>query len=572
MIVHNFKRLTTLTLATMVLSGCAIQRINESVERTQVQEDSAMNMLERMRNMQTARQMAGGSLIRSDSIWVDTTPVPAAPSTITGEPSQLECPITFIPVTGVTISEFAKSVTTQCGIPVRVTQDALALLNGYAHAYTDPARTQGAVANSVTAQGLPSPNLASIGPVGPASALPMPSSSFVPVNNVGNTISGINWKDKPLKGLLDQVTARLGLGWKLQDNAIVIFHTDTRVYHLYAIPGVAKMSSAVKSGADSSSSSSSNTTPGSFSSEGSSQSTALNFETNIIADIDKTIQNMLTPQFGRSAISPSTGTVTVTDRPEVLDRISSYLENENKRITRQVLLNVKVLAVSVNDGDSIGINWDAVYSSLNKYGIGLSTAFPGVGGGASGSIGILNPSSRWDGTQLLVEALSSVGRVSTVTAPSVTTLNLQPAPVLVGSQQSYLASVATTDTANVGSTSTLTPGTITTGFNMTLLPYLMEGPDMLLQYSINLSSLTRLREVESAGQKIEIPEVANRIFSQRVRLRSGETLILSGFEQSSDNASKQGTGESDFWLLGGKGSQAKARDVIVILITPVVME
>src|SRR3546814_12956968 len=99
---------------------------------------------------------------------------------------------------------------------------------------------------------------------------------------------------------------------------------------------------------------------------------------------------------------------------------------------------------------------------------------------------------------------------------------------------------------------------------MTLLPYLMDGPDMLLQYSINLSALTRLRQVESGGQMIEIPEVANRIFSQRVRLRSGETLILSGFEQTIDDAGKEGVGDSGFWLLGGKGTPAKSRDGICI--------
>lgn len=566
MISRTAKRFATLALTTVVLSGCAVQRINDSVDRSQAREDSAKSMLERMRSTQTAREQAGGSLIRSDAIWVDTTPIPAAAATISGKPSQLECPITFIPVTGVTISEFAKSVTTQCGVPVRVTQDALAMLNGYAPGSAQGSASAGAT-NAVATEGLPSPNLAAFGT---GSSPGGGGASFIPINNVGNTISGIHWKDKPLRGLLDQVTARLGLGWKFQDNAVVIYHTDTRVFHLYAIPGVAKMSSSVKSGAESSNNS--NSTQGSFSSEGSSQSTGLTFETNIIEDIQKTIENMLTPAFGRSAISPSTGTVTVTDRPEVLDRIASYLESENQRITRQVLLNVKVLAVTVNDGDSMGINWDMVYRSLDRYGIGLSSAFPGAGGGASGSVGILNPSSRWNGTELLVDALSTIGRVSTVTAPSVTTLNLQPAPVLVGSQQSYLASVSTTDTANVGSTSTLTPGTITTGFNMTLLPYLMEGPDMLLQYSINLSSLTRLREVESGGQKIEIPEVANRIFSQRVRLRSGETLILSGFEQSNDDASKQGVGDSGFWLFGGSGKQSKTRDVIVILITPVVME
>src|SRR3546814_9530259 len=133
-----------------------------------------------------------------------------------------------------------------------------------------------------------------------------------------------------------------------------------------------------------------------------------------------------------------------------------------------LLLNVKVLSVTVSVSDSVGINWNMVYNSLDKFGIGLSTAFTG-GGGASGSIGILNPSSRWNGSELLIDALSSVGRVSTVTAPSVTTLNLQPAPVLVGSQHSYLASVSTTDTANVGSQRPLTPGTHPTGFHMTLL-------------------------------------------------------------------------------------------------------
>src|SRR3546814_3811594 len=86
---------------------------------------------------------------------------------------------------------------------------------------------------------------------------------------------------------------------------------------------------------------------------------------------------MLTPGVGLSSISPSTGTITVTDRPEVIELIASYLEDENKRITRQVLLNVKVLSVTVSDSDSVGINWNMVYNSLDKFGIGLSTAFTG---------------------------------------------------------------------------------------------------------------------------------------------------------------------------------------------------
>lgn len=145
-------------------------------------------------------------------------------------------------------------------------------------------------------------------------------------------------------------------------------------------------------------------------------------------------------------------------------------------------------------------------------------------------------------------------------------------PVQVARQTSYLASVQTTNTAQVGSTTALTPGTVTTGFNMNLLPYVMPDNNLLLQYSINLSALQRLRSVTSGGSTIEIPEVDNRIFSQKVRLKSGETLVLSGFEQSIDNGNKQGVGNPNNILLGGGMGTDNRRDVIVVLITPVVMD
>src|SRR5690606_28678427 len=138
---------------------------------------------------------------------------------------------------------------------------------------------------------------------------------------------------------------------------------------------------------------------------------------------------------------------------------------------------------------------------------------------------------------------------------SITTLNLKPAPILIGRQTTYLAEVSTTALAGNGtgssSTQSLTPGTITTGFNMTLLPYLMDGPEMLLQYSVNLSALNAMNTASSGGNMIQMPDLDNRIFSQSVRLRSGETLVLSGFDQTINNAKKRGTGDPNFWLLGG---------------------
>lgn len=227
--------------------------------------------------------------------------------------------------------------------------------------------------------------------------------------------------------------------------------------------------------------------------------------------------------------------------------------------------------MTLTDKDDLGIDWNLVYKAVNgKWGLGWKNVTQTDAAAVQGSVSILDTSSQWAGSNLLVKALAQQGRVSTITSPSVTTLNLQPVPVQVARQTSYLASIQTTNTADVGSTTSLTPGTVTSGFNMNLLPYVMPGKELLLRYSINLSALKQIRQVSSGDNTIEIPEVDNRIFSQMVKLRSGETLVLSGFEQSVDNGSKAGVGSASNWLMGGSLKRDNSKDVIVVLITPIV--
>ena len=59
------------------------------------------------------------------------------------------------------------------------------------------------------------------------------------------------------------------------------------------------------------------------------------------------------------------------------------------------------------------------------------------------------------------------------------------------------------------------------------------------------------------------------IYAQ-VRMRSGETLVLSGFDQTSEQGTKAGTGSSWNFMLGGGATRDTTRDVIVVLITPII--
>lgn len=564
-------RLAAAALLVALLPGCASwNRIDQSVRRAEASADSAQVSIDELRATRGAARR--DTVVFTDSPWVDTKAISLRKTPTTMAASQLSCDVTFAPSSPIDLMEFAQWVTTICGIPVRVAPDAINAVNGLASTAGDGTGAPTTGAPRAQATTLDRSNTRN-------NATSIPSAAVR-----ASQITDIRWANRPVKGLLDVVTAKLGLSWKYDDGIVTIHYLDTRSYQIFAIPSTTQTESLVTSGTTSStgvSGGSSGGTSGGSSSgiqgtAGSSQSTSIVSKTSITDDLERNVKAMLTPTVGRMAMSTSTGSLTVTDTPETLARIATYIAAENARITRQVLLNVKVLSVSLTDKDSLGLDWSVLYSSLSKnFGMSLSTAFTNDIKGASGSIAIANTAGgeyqKYAGSNAIVKAIGEQGRVSVMTSPSVTTLNMQPVPVQVAKQTSYLASVQTTTTASVGSTTSLTPGTVTTGFNMRVLPVVMNDSQLLLQFDVNLSALNKIRQVISGSSMIEIPEVDNRIFSQKVSLRSGQTLVLSGFEQRVDQGNKQGLGSPDNLMFGSQGTDNR-RDVIVVLITPVLLD
>jgi type IVB pilus formation R64 PilN family outer membrane protein len=152
------------------------------------------------------------------------------------------------------------------------------------------------------------------------------------------------------------------------------------------------------------------------------------------------------------------------------------------------------------------------------------------------------------------------------------TMNNQPVPLQVGRQTSYLASSTTTLTQGAGATTTLTPGLITTGFSMSLVPHMLEKGKLLLQFAINISSLLNLSAITSGQSTIQTPDIDTRNFLQRVMLNSGDTLVMTGFEQVIMSSKGQGIGSASNTALGGGINRSSDRSVLVILIQPMVSE
>ena len=560
--------ISCLGVAVLLCSSCSLQPVSESSRRAEQDavEASRYAALARHQQPEPPRE----TVIFSDKPWVSTRPIIAK----RGLPAALDCERTYRPAGAVSISDVAQFITHECGLSVRVAPDAI---NPQVNARTPQVNQSASGPPPVMA---PNPeSLAGLFPPGFSSegGLPLRGMDFADVG-APRTVSGIKFSGR-ISGLLDLVTSRLGLAWQYSpvERAVRVYYFDTQVFEVYAFGDKQVIENTVKSGMTTTSGTSGGSGSGSGASgeSGSHQSTQVSLNTSILSDIEQNVQAMLSPSPpGRLFMAASTGTLTVTDRPEVLDRVAAYLAKTNRAITRQVLFNVKVFEVALTDKDQLALDWSAVYKSLaNNWGFSLGNTLSGISDNAiSGSIGIVDGAkSPWAGSTAIIKALAEQGRVSNVRSPSVTTLNLQPAPIQIGNVKGYIPSSTTSNTASVGSSTTLNAGTITSGFNMTLLPRITQDDEVLVMISINMSSKPVFQTFTSNESSVQTADYDTKVLSPKVKLRSGQTLILSGFDEKSEDTMHSGVGNPRFWGLGGAQSRTSTHTVLVVLITPILL-
>ena len=117
---------------------------------------------------------------------------------------------------------------------------------------------------------------------------------------------------------------------------------------------------------------------------------------------------------------------------------------------------------------------------------------------------------------------------------------------------------------------------VETGFTLDVLPRILEHGRMLVMFNMTLSDLVSLDKVEfgaaDENQYIQNPHIESRAFTQEVAMTSGESLILTGYEKVSNSTMKEGTGSAENSLLGGTANAEKERNILVIILTPVVLE
>ncbi|UDM18987.1 PilN family type IVB pilus formation outer membrane protein [Vogesella sp. XCS3] len=547
------KKFVAAVCGTAVLSGCGTPGMLQATDNRINDSQAVLRKAEANLAYPTAEliERGSGAWFAQRSIVVDE---------IDTLPTRFAQSASFATGKALALSLITEQVAKEQGITIRLARDIFGIT---------PSKTSSGTGSNPVTSG------SAAMPTAPIGMPPIPGGMSMPGLSGGSTANLANDAEPrallnysgTLRGLLDAIANKTGTNWTYRNGIVEFSRLVTRTFQIKTMPGASTYSAKVGKSSQSSSASTGGTTGGMQMNFGSDSSVSMTSELNYWDKLSETVTSMLS-SMGKAIPSQMTSSITVTDSADVVERVRRYIDSENAVLGRQVNLSVQVFSVRLTEDSAAGIDWNLVYKAASS-GWGSSFKMAGDALTGSGVFGVTMNSGQFAGSSILFKALSQQGRVSTVVNTNVVTLNNQPAPVAVTSNQGYLSKVtvaaATTGTNPLAG---IEQGVVTTGFVMNLLPTLLDNRSVMLQVQIDMSELLELKEASSGESTIQTPSTSSVQTMQRASLKSGQTLILSGFRRSKNNVSRKGV----YAYEGGSKSAGQNDEEIIIVISPQLTE
>lgn len=320
-------------------------------------------------------------------------------------------------------------------------------------------------------------------------------------------------------------------------------------------------------------------------------------------DLAEALSSIVGTQDGRSVIvSPGSGVVLVKAFPADLRAVENYLHVTQLIVERQVMLEAKIMEVSLHEEFQAGVNWNQFGGSSNRFSYGtqqpgtvLNTSganstsgaaiLAGAGGAAAttslgkGFVGLAFQSSNFSA---LLNFLETQGNVQVLSSPRIATINNQKAVLKVGNDEFYVTNVSSTVTSS--GTSNITTPTITlqpffSGIALDVTPQIDSENNIVLHVHPSISVVTEKQKVIDLGTlgTYTLP-LANSAVNETdsiVRVQDGNIVAIGGLMKQEQSATANGlpgtTGSSGLGMLFGARSSYMTKRELVILIKPTII-
>ena len=322
-------------------------------------------------------------------------------------------------------------------------------------------------------------------------------------------------------------------------------------------------------------------------------------ETNFWQELEATLRSLTAGDAGSQVVvTPQVGLVVVRAMPESMHAVRDYLMRVESTLHRQVILEAKIVEVTLREGFQAGIDWntfgDASGGTFKPTTIvdenGIVTTTGGsehdtAGEFISGNGDFFNPlgsaftlSAFYGDFEGALQLLQTQGDVQVLSSPRIATVNNQKAVIKVGNDEFFVTDISSnTVTAgsaiNTSDSPELTP--FFSGIALDVTPQISEKGEVILHIHPTVSQVDEQLKTIS-GESVPLAASTIRESDSIVRARDRQIVIIGGLMQnSSDN---DGAEIPFFGRLPGVGHlfrqrvRSSIKSELVILLKPVVVD
>jgi MSHA biogenesis protein MshL len=321
--------------------------------------------------------------------------------------------------------------------------------------------------------------------------------------------------------------------------------------------------------------------------------------TNFWGELQATLATLVAGDNGSHVVvTPQVGLVVVRAKPESLYAVRDYLTRVESTLHRQVILEAKIIEVTLREGFQAGINWHTFGDAsggtfkpttfVDDNGVITTTAgseHSTAGELIAGNLDFFNPlgsvftlSASYGDFEAAINLLETQGSVQILSSPRIATVNNQKAVIKVGSDEFFVTDISSnTITAgsaiNTNDSPELTP--FFSGIALDVTPQISATGDVILHVHPTVSKVDEQLKV-IGGQIVPLAASTIRESDSIVRARNGQIVVIGGLMQNSsdnDDAQVPALGRiPGFGRLFRQNTKSSIKSELVILLKPIVLD
>lgn len=280
-------------------------------------------------------------------------------------------------------------------------------------------------------------------------------------------------------------------------------------------------------------------------------------------------------------VTPQAGLVTIRAFPSELRQVRSFLNSAETHLQRQVILEAKILEVTLSDDFQQGIQWENVLGHVGNTNINFGTTAGTVGNKVTSTLGgVTSLSIKGSDFTTMINLLDTQGDVDVLSSPRVTASNNQKAVIKVGTDEYFVTDVSSTTVA--GTTPVTTPQVELTpffsGIALDVTPQIDKDGNVLLHVHPSVIDVKeQTKNIKVSNESLELPLAQSEIRESDtvIRAASGDVVVIGGLMKSENvEVVSQVPLLGDIPLLGElfkNRSKQKKKTELIILLRPTVV-